>query len=100
MLAVARKWGRADEACEMLRRHFSEIRVVRRDFLVRAVDAKHWLAGMKMFLAPVVLAYEKLDPAAATKLDARILELAAEFPAAPNGTLFARVPYLEYHCAR
>ncbi len=100
MLAVARKWGRPDEACAMLGHHFSRIRVVRRDFLVRAIDTKHWLAGMKMFLAPVVLAYEKLDAAEATEWDGRILELAAKFPPAPNGTLFTHVPYLEYHCAK
>lgn len=100
MLAVARKWGRPDEACEILGGNFSKIRVVRRDFMVRAIDAKRWLAGMKLFLAPVVLAYERLSPIEAAALDSRMLELAETFPPAPNGSLFVHVPYLEYHCAK
>ena len=100
MLAVARKWGRRDEAVEMLSRYFSKIRVVRREMLVRAMDSKRLLAGMKMFLAPVVLAYEKLNPAEAEALDSRLLALGEKFPPAPNGTFFARIPYLEYHCEK
>ena len=100
MLAVARKWGRRDDAKQLLGRHFSKIRVVRRDMLVRAIDSKRWLAGMKMFLAPVVLAYEKLNPAEAEALDARLLSLGEKLPPAPNGTFFVHIPYLEYHCEK
>ena len=100
MLAVARKWGRAHEAREMLARHFTKVRIVKRDFLHRAPDRKRWLAGMKMFLSPVVLAYEKLDESEAAALDLRLLSLSEKTPLAPNGTVFSRVPYLEYHCER
>ena len=100
MLAVARKWGRPEEASAVLGSYFSSVRVLRREFLVRAMDSKRWLAGMKMFLAPVVLAYEKLNPAQAEALDALLLALSEKFPPAPNGSLFAHSPYLEYHCAK
>ena len=100
MLAVARQWGRREEASAMLGSHFSSVHVLRRQFLVRAIDPEHWLAGMKMFLAPVVMAYEKLNPAQAEGLDSRLLALSKTFPPAPNGTLFANSPYLEYHCAK
>ena len=83
----------------MLAPHFSNIRVVERIFLVRAPDTLRWLAGMKMFLAPAVLAYESLSPAQAAELDDRLLALGDAFPKAPNGTFFARVPYLEFHCS-
>ena len=100
MLQTARSWGRQEDARVWLAPHFSTIHVVRRDFLVRAMDAQRWLAGMKMFLAPVVLAYEKLTVDEAEQMDARMLGLVKDLAPAPNGTLFTRVPYLEYYCSK
>ena len=99
MIPVARGWGRVEQAQQWLAAGFSEVRVVERTFLVRAPDTTRWLAGMKTFLAPVVLAYEALSPNAAAELDQRLLALGEASPKAPNGTFFARVPYLEYHCS-
>ncbi len=100
MIPVARMWGRVEEARQLLGASFKDVRVVERSLMVRALDTRRWLAGMKMFLAPVVLAYEALEPAgaAAAQLDEQLLALGDVFPKAPNGTFFARVPYLEFHC--
>ena len=100
MIPVARAWGRVHEARALLGVCFTDVRVVERSLFVRAVDTGRWLAGMKMFLAPVVLAYESLSAADASSLDERLLALGDAFPKAPNGTFFARVPYLEFHCGR
>jgi len=100
MIPISRAWGHEDEARGLLAPHFKEVRVVERGLLVRAADPYRWLMGMKMFLAPVVLAYEALSSEEAAKLDDRLLELGEAVPAAPNGTFFARVPYLEFHCSR
>lgn len=98
MITVARGWGRVDEAQQLLGASFKDVCVVQRSLMVRAIDTRQWLAGMKMFLAPVVLAYEALSPSEAALLDERLLALGDAFPKASNGTFFARVPYLEFHC--
>ena len=98
MISVARAWGREPEARAWLAGHFATVRVVERAMLVRAPDPGRWLAGMKMFLAPVVLAYEALPAEEAALLDVRLLALVKDVPLAPNGTFFTRVPYLEFHC--
>lgn len=98
MIPVARAWGQVEAARALLAPHFSTVRVVDRSLFARAVDTKRWLAGMKMFLAPAVLAYESLSAAEAVQLDERLLALGDAFPPAPNGTFFAKVPYLELHC--
>ena len=84
----------------MLAPHFRDVQVVERVMIARAPDPYSWLTGMKMYLAPVVLAYEGLSDDEALLLDARLVELGEAVPAAPNGTFFARVPYLEFHCLR
>ena len=99
MIPVARLWGRVEDARALLGGCFKDVRVVERSLFVRAADTGRWLAGMKMFLAPVVLAYESLSTAEAALLDERLLALGDAFPKAPNGTFFARVPYLEFHCS-
>ena len=98
MITVARAWGRPSEARRLLGASFKDVRIVERLLMVRAIDTRRWLAGMKMFLAPVVLAYEALPASEAALLDERLLALGDAFPKAPNGTFFARVPYLEFHC--
>ncbi|MBI4909330.1 MAG: class I SAM-dependent methyltransferase [Acidobacteria bacterium] len=100
MLPIARKWGREADARKWLSGHFAIVRVVHRQFLVRALDTQKWLTGMKAFLAPVVLAYENLSADAAASLDAKLLALGEQFPKAPNGSFFVRVPYLEFHCEK
>jgi SAM-dependent methyltransferase len=100
MIPVARAWGREKDARAWLAPRFSNVHVVHRTLFVRAPDTRRWLAGMKAFLAPVVLAYEALSPEQAALLDERLLALGDAFALAPNGTFFARVPYLEFHCER
>jgi len=95
---ASRAWGRRKDAQALLASHFSKVTVIDRTLFVRAPDSSRWLAGMKMFLAPVVLAYEKLSPDKAAKLDEQLLALGDAFPLAPNGTFFVKVPYLEFHC--
>jgi len=99
MMQVARAWGREADARAFLAPYFSDAHVILRIFLLRAPDAGRWLAGMKTFFAPAVLAYERLNEAEAAKLDEKILSLTEAFPPAPNGSFFARVPYLEFHCS-
>ena len=100
MVGISRTWGRVADARALLAPHFADVRVVERMFLVRAPDPHRWVTGMKTFLAPVVLAYEGLSEDEALALDARFMELGEALPPAPNGTYFARVPYLEFHCQR
>lgn len=100
MLPVARSWGRAVDARHWLEVHFSNTRVVHRALIQRALDGTKWLAGMKTFLAPAVLAYENLAPDQSAALDQRILALGAGYPPAPNGTMFIPSPYVEYHCRK
>jgi hypothetical protein len=100
MLPAARAWGREKDARTLLAPHFSDVRVIHRTRFNRAPDTQRWLAGMKMFLSPVVLAYEALSPAGAAELDQRLLALGESFPKAPNGTFFAPATYLEIHCRK
>jgi ubiquinone/menaquinone biosynthesis C-methylase UbiE len=100
MIPVARAWGKVKDAKEWLAPHFSSVEVIERQLLVRSPDTQRWLAGMKTFLAPVVLAYESLTPEQAGELDRKLIALGDAFPLAPNGTFFARVPYLEIHCTK
>ncbi len=100
MLPIARKWGRETDARHLLQAQFSQVHVVPRLLLARAVDERKWLAGMKAFLAPVVIAYENLPADAAAALDEKLLALGRRYPAAPNGSFFVRVPYLEFHCEK
>jgi len=98
MIPAGRAWGRRKDAQALLASHFSKVTVLDRTLFVRAPDSNRWLAGMKMFLAPIVLAYEKLSPEEAVRLDEKLLALGDAFPLAPNGTFFVKVPYLEFHC--
>ncbi|HEY3744151.1 MAG TPA: class I SAM-dependent methyltransferase [Bryobacteraceae bacterium] len=100
MIPVARAWGRQDDARARLASHFSEIRMIERTVYMRAPDMARWLAGMKKFLGPFVLAYESLSPEGANALDERILGLSNLSPKASNGSFFAEVPYLEIHGIR
>jgi ubiquinone/menaquinone biosynthesis C-methylase UbiE len=100
MIPVARSWGRVGDARKLLALEFPNVRVIDRTVFVRATDSERWLAGMKTFLAPAVLAYQSLSPEGTAELDRRLLALGDAFPKAPNGTLFIRVPYLEIHCSK
>jgi len=100
MIPVARAWGRGRDAQALLAPHFSDVRIVHRTLTARAADSQRWLAGMKMFLAPAVLAYEKLSPSEAAALDEQLLALGDAFPKAPNGTFFVPSPYLEIHARK
>ena len=98
MVAASRAWGREADARALLAAHFKAVRIVERFMMARAPDTERWLAGMKMFLAPVVLAYEGLDDHEALAMDQRLRALGEAYPKAPNGTFFVRVPYMEFHC--
>jgi ubiquinone/menaquinone biosynthesis C-methylase UbiE len=100
MLPVARAWGREKEARALLAPCFSNVSIIHRKHFARATDSGKWLAGLKMFLSPVVLAYEALPPSDWPELDKRLLALGDAFPKAPNGTFFVGTPYLEIHCAK
>lgn len=99
-IAGARDWGREGLVVEQLGRQFTEIRFVSRLFLHRAVSVEAWLKGMKQFLAPVVLAYEGLEEAAAAALDGQLLALGEGKNEAPEHGFFTRVPYFEVHARR
>ncbi len=99
-IRVARDWGRENFAVESLAAGFAAIRILRRSFLPRANSVDQWLAGMKQFLAPVVLAYQGLDAAASLELDDRLKRLGSAHNAAPEHGYFARIPYLEIHCRK
>jgi ubiquinone/menaquinone biosynthesis C-methylase UbiE len=99
-IAGARDWGREGFVLEKLGRAFTGIRFVPRFFTARAVSVEAWLAGMKQFLAPVVLAYEGLSAAAAAELDECLLALGAAKNEAPEHGFFARVPYYEVHARK
>lgn len=99
-IPAARAWGRQREAHTLLAPHFSNVRVIEKTLYVRAPDTARWLAGMKKFLGPMVIAYASLSPEGAAALDERVLALGNASPKAPNGTFFAEVPYLEIHCVK
>ena len=99
-IVVERGWGRLEQIAPWLRPQFGSLRIEHRKFTVRALSVEQWLSGMKLFLSPVVLAYEGLSEAEAADLDSELMALGAEHNEAPEHGYFARVPYFEVHCEK
>jgi ubiquinone/menaquinone biosynthesis C-methylase UbiE len=97
-IATARAWGREERALRWLTPHFASIRFEPRVFRARALSLRHWLQGMKAFLAPVRKAYEGLEPASAAAFDEELLALGARFNEAPGSGFYSRAEYLTIYC--
>ncbi len=99
-IAVARAWGREEQALRWLTPHFASLRFEPRVFRARALSLQHWLQGMKAFLAPVRKAYEGLDAMAAAAFDDELLALGARFNEDPAQAFYSRAEYLTIYCSK
>lgn len=99
-IGVAQHWGHESYAVEQLSRHFASIEIEKRIFYPRAFGVEQWLAGMKLFLAPVYLAYENASAELAAQLDREFLALGHKHNRNPEHGFFAEIEYLEIRCRK
>lgn len=99
-IETARDWGTEAFAVAQLSRHFSSVSFEKRSFYPRALSLEQWLEGIKLFLAPVWMAYENATAAQAAELDREFLALANRHNQKPEHGFFASVGYFEIICRK
>lgn len=93
-------WG--DEAVlkKRLDPYVSGMRIRREAVRFRALTPDHWVAFMKTYFGPAILAFQYSSPAACQNLAAEMADLISEYNRATNGTVLSESEYLDVVATR
>lgn len=99
-LAPPTRWGTADGLRELLGAGVSELRIERRDFVMRFPSPEMWVEFFRVHFGPVVRAFAALDEAGQAAYSADLLAAVARFNRADDGTMAVPSEYLEVVATR
>ena len=94
------EWGREDRLRELFAGSVRSLTVTEQTFVFRYASAQAFVDAFRTYYGPMVKAFESLDDAGRTALEADLLALAGSFDTATDGTLRAPSTYVEVVAAR
>jgi SAM-dependent methyltransferase len=88
-------WGIPERMSDSFEPHASSVKSVRKHFVFRYRSVEHWLEIFRNYYGPVLKAFDTLDPAARSVLEADLINLAEQFNRSGDGTMVVPSEYLE-----
>jgi ubiquinone/menaquinone biosynthesis C-methylase UbiE len=88
-------WGTRARLSELFAPHAASVEATPRAYVFRYRSPEHWLDVFRTFYGPVQKTFDALDAQAQSMLARDLLDLAARFSRADDGTLAAPSEYLE-----
>ena len=89
------RWGTEDGLAELLGDGVSSVAVEERTFTFRYPSAEDFVAFFRTWYGPTLKAFETLDPAGQSALEAALVDLARGHDRAPDGAFAVDATYLE-----
>jgi hypothetical protein len=93
-------WGIPERMSDLFEPHASSVKSVRKHFVFRYRSVGHWLETFRNYYGPVLKAFDALDPAAQSVLEADLTNLAEQFNRSGDGTMVVPSEYLEVAITR
>lgn len=89
------RWGTESGLRDLFGDAIADLRIERRDLVMRYRSAEHWLEFFRTNFGPLVTVFAALDPADSRRLADELLAGVTEINTATDGTLVAPAEYLE-----